>query len=377
MHAAQILHRDLKPGNLLIDARGTLKISDFGMAVMATDSHDGGAGVAMTEYVATRWYRAPEVMLAYEHYTQAMDLWSVGCIMGEMLGRRVLFAGTNYVHQLALIVALCGSPPESVTKRIASERVRRYVASLPSVRVPPLADRFPDAPAEAADLLDRFLRFDPCGRPTCELALQHAYLATVTADDADASHAPSRSDSDAGLLWDLCQSRDARLLPMETLRALIHREVDACAADAVPAPTACPAPCEARAPVVPMPARTTDDHAAADASRSQDVREAVRSALRKCIRRRAKQRDAVQLLHARLVRRVNRAQDASQSATKHMMTTTMTMQDPLGSNELPPLPTGFDVSMLDSAKLDVSLLERELERSDREGLSPDTGIAPP
>jgi len=79
----------------------------------------------MTEYVATRWYRAPEIMLSFLHYTKAIDMWSVGCIFAEMLGAKPLFAGRDYVHQLNLILGIVGSPPEETISRIGSHRVIR------------------------------------------------------------------------------------------------------------------------------------------------------------------------------------------------------------------------------------------------------------
>lgn len=99
IHSANILHRDLKPSNLLVNEDCELKIGDFGMA-RGLDSSPSEQKRVMTEYVATRWYRAPELMLSLSEYSQAMDIWSVGCVFAEMLGRKPLFPGTNYLNQL-------------------------------------------------------------------------------------------------------------------------------------------------------------------------------------------------------------------------------------------------------------------------------------
>ena len=99
IHSANVLHRDLKPSNLLVNEDCELKIGDFGMA-RGLDSSPTEQKRVMTEYVATRWYRAPELMLSLSDYSQAMDIWSVGCIFAEMLGRKALFPGTNYLNQL-------------------------------------------------------------------------------------------------------------------------------------------------------------------------------------------------------------------------------------------------------------------------------------
>ena len=94
MHSARILHRDLKPRNLLVNSNCDLKICDFGLArADLTDMRVRAA--AMTDYVATRWYRAPEVLLSFKKYTNAMDMWSVGCIFGELLLRKPILPGND------------------------------------------------------------------------------------------------------------------------------------------------------------------------------------------------------------------------------------------------------------------------------------------
>ena len=97
VHSANVLHRDLKPSNLLLNANCDLKIGDFGLARTTSETD------FMTEYVVTRWYRAPELLLNCSEYTAAIDIWSVGCILGEIGTREPLFPGKDYVHQLRLI----------------------------------------------------------------------------------------------------------------------------------------------------------------------------------------------------------------------------------------------------------------------------------
>lgn len=93
MHSANVLHRDLKPSNLLLNANCDLKVCDFGLARSAASSEENSG--FMTEYVATRWYRAPEIMLTFKEYTKAIDVWSVGCILAEMLSSKPLFPGKD------------------------------------------------------------------------------------------------------------------------------------------------------------------------------------------------------------------------------------------------------------------------------------------
>lgn len=97
VHSANVLHRDLKPSNLFLNANCDLKIGDFGLARTTSETD------FMTEYVVTRWYRAPELLLNCSEYTGAIDVWSVGCILGEIMTREPLFPGKDYVQQLRLI----------------------------------------------------------------------------------------------------------------------------------------------------------------------------------------------------------------------------------------------------------------------------------
>lgn len=98
IHSANVLHRDLKPSNLLLNANCDLKICDFGLARITSETD------FMTEYVVTRWYRAPELLLNSSEYTAAIDVWSVGCIFMELMDRKPLFPGRDHVHQLRLLL---------------------------------------------------------------------------------------------------------------------------------------------------------------------------------------------------------------------------------------------------------------------------------
>ena len=122
IHSANVLHRDLKPSNLLLNANCDMKICDFGLA--RTNKEDENF---MTEYVVTRWYRAPELLLSCAEYGEAIDVWSVGCIFAELLGRKPLFPGKDYVHQLNLIARVIGSPTEEELHFVTSDKARRYI----------------------------------------------------------------------------------------------------------------------------------------------------------------------------------------------------------------------------------------------------------
>jgi serine/threonine protein kinase len=163
----------LKPSNLLLNANCDLKICDFGLARTNSEKE------YMTEYVVTRWYRAPELLLSCAEYTAAIDIWSVGCIFAELLGRKPLFPGKDYVHQLNLITRVLGSPDPSDLEFIDSEKAKRYMRSLPHCQRVVLGKYYPHSNPLALDLIDKMLQFNPHKRITVEEALSHPYMATL------------------------------------------------------------------------------------------------------------------------------------------------------------------------------------------------------
>ncbi|KAH8929645.1 Pkinase-domain-containing protein [Atractiella rhizophila] len=196
IHSASVLHRDLKPGNLLVNADCELKICDFGLARgFETDPELAQAANAgfMTEYVATRWYRAPEIMLSFQNYTTAIDLWSVGCILAELFGGRPIYKGRDYVDQLNQILHYHGTPDDATLRRVGSPRAQEYIRSLPFKPGVPFNQLYPNANPVGLDLLAKLLAFDPGQRITCDKALEHPYL-SVWHDPADEPMCPSKFD---------------------------------------------------------------------------------------------------------------------------------------------------------------------------------------
>ncbi|XP_064220890.1 mitogen-activated protein kinase 15-like [Aotus nancymaae] len=112
LHSGHIVHRDQKPSNVLLRADCTVRLCDFGLARSLRDLPEGPEGQALTEHVATRWYRAPEVLLSSHRYTLGVDTWSLGCILAEMLRGKPLFPGTSTLHQLELILETIPPPSE-------------------------------------------------------------------------------------------------------------------------------------------------------------------------------------------------------------------------------------------------------------------------
>lgn len=193
IHSASVLHRDLKPGNLLVNADCELKICDFGLA-RGFDMDPGAQNAGfMTEYVATRWYRAPEIMLSFTNYTTAIDLWSVGCILAELLGGRPIFKGKDYVDQLNQILHYLGTPSEETLRRVGSPRAQEYIRSLPFSPGVPFDRLYPHANPLALDLLAKLLAFDPTKRISCTEALRHPYL-SIWHDPADEILCPTKFD---------------------------------------------------------------------------------------------------------------------------------------------------------------------------------------
>ncbi len=130
MHSAKILHRDLKPRNLLVNSNCDLKICDFGLARPSFANHLTNKQV-MTDYVATRWYRAPELLLSWKEYDCSVDVWSIGCIFAELLKRKAFLPGQDTRGQIDLILDVIGSPSEEDINAIPREQSKKYVRSLP------------------------------------------------------------------------------------------------------------------------------------------------------------------------------------------------------------------------------------------------------
>uniref|UniRef100_A0A3B3TF20 mitogen-activated protein kinase n=1 Tax=Paramormyrops kingsleyae TaxID=1676925 RepID=A0A3B3TF20_9TELE len=161
---------DLKPGNLAVNQDCELKILDFGLARQA-DSE-------MTGYVVTRWYRAPEVILSWMHYTQTVDIWSVGCIMAEMLLGKPLFKGHDHLDQLTEIMKVTGTPTQEFIMKLQSQDAKNYIKRLPKVQKKDLKDwSHPLFSPLAMTLLERMLVLDPEKRVSAAEALTMPFFA--------------------------------------------------------------------------------------------------------------------------------------------------------------------------------------------------------
>ncbi|KAM5315659.1 mitogen-activated protein kinase 15 isoform 2-T2 [Glossophaga mutica] len=177
IHSGGVVHRDQKPSNVLLDASGLVKLCDFGLARSLSGRPEGPEGQPLTEYVATRWYRAPEVLLSSSWYTPGVDMWSLGCILGEMLRGRPLFPGTSTLHQLELILQTIPPPSEEDLLALGSDHSAAILHLVGARPRRPLEALLPaDTPPEALDLLRRLLAFAPDKRLTAAQALRHPYV---------------------------------------------------------------------------------------------------------------------------------------------------------------------------------------------------------
>ena len=178
LHSHWILHRDLKTSNLLLNNRGRLKVADFGMARYFSDPMPKGA--QLTQLVVTLWYRAPELLLGETRYGASIDVFSVGCVFGEILGKEPLLQGKNEVDQLAKIFDLTGLPtngswPEH--RRLPNAKALNLPSNPPPrLTSPKIRPKFPFLTAAGAALLTSMLSLDPQKRPTAQDVLAHKYF---------------------------------------------------------------------------------------------------------------------------------------------------------------------------------------------------------
>ncbi|KAL3634564.1 Mitogen-activated protein kinase 16 [Castilleja foliolosa] len=215
IHTANVFHRDLKPKNILANADCKLKVCDFGLARVAFN--DTPTAIFWTDYVATRWYRAPELCGSFfSKYTPAIDIWSIGCIFAELLTGKPLFPGKNVVHQLDIMTDLLGTPPPETIARIRNEKARRYLSSMRKKKTIPLSLKFPNADPLALRLLERMLAFDPKDRPSAEEALAAPYFRNLARVEREPAAPP---------VTKMEFEFERRRVTKDDVRELIYREI--------------------------------------------------------------------------------------------------------------------------------------------------------
>ncbi|XP_031104999.1 probable serine/threonine-protein kinase At1g54610 isoform X2 [Ipomoea triloba] len=182
-HTRGVLHRDIKGSNLLIDDEGTLKIADFGLATF----FDHQQSATLTSRVVTLWYRPPELLLGATHYGVAVDMWSAGCILGELYTGKPIMAGRTEVEQLHKIFKICGSPSEDYWRKEKLPHSTVFKPLQPYRRR--ITEAFKDLPPTAVGLMETLLSIDPAQRGTAASALE-SDLFTTKPFACDASSLP-------------------------------------------------------------------------------------------------------------------------------------------------------------------------------------------
>ena len=214
LHFHGIVHRDLKPANLLISATGALKLADFGLSRVLD------RGRLYSHQVATRWYRAPELLYGARQYDQGVDLWAVGCIFGELLNRSPIFRGENDIDQLLVVLRTLGSPTEESWPGM-SQLPDFNKIPFPEFRSAGVDGLFPEAAPEAVELARRFLVYRSDRRLAARQALQLAFFLTAPAPAAEAE-----MPRPAGRLPAHLQPRQLEPPPLEQILADFHRQMD-------------------------------------------------------------------------------------------------------------------------------------------------------
>jgi len=171
-HQRRVLHRDLKPQNLLVDEHGTIKIADFGLA--------RAFGVPVRVYtheVVTLWYRAPEVLLGSHRYSCPVDIWSIACIFAEMINSRPLFQGDSEIDQLFRIFRILRTPTDDIWPGVT--QLQDYKPSFPSWTDNNLSKNLKTSDNNIVDLMQKMLIYDPAQRINAKVALAHPYFNTI------------------------------------------------------------------------------------------------------------------------------------------------------------------------------------------------------
>lgn len=182
LHSNWIMHRDLKPGNMVIDQGGNIKIIDFNSAKIY-----GSPNRKHSKQATTIYYRSPEQLFSSYFYGPSTDIWSAGCIFGELHLRCHLFQGDRQIDQLQRIFTIRGTPTQN--NWLEAKKLPDYM-EFSKTEPTPVADLFPMMSPEGQKLIDWCLQLDPNQRPTAQEALKHAYFTSEEPAPCDPSELP-------------------------------------------------------------------------------------------------------------------------------------------------------------------------------------------
>jgi serine/threonine protein kinase len=203
VHGANVSHRDVKPANIVLDSQCNLKLCDFGLS-RADFPRESETPVFWTDYVATRWYRAPELLCShYEQYTTQIDMWAAGCIMGELVKRRPMFPGRNVYHQIDLITNFTGTPSQRTIDHMRNEKARQHLAQ----QIPPKphaqsSSKFPSLADEGLSMLHGMLAFDPRDRADAATSCKHSFFKGIRESIDESFILPPPTMLEADFTWE-------------------------------------------------------------------------------------------------------------------------------------------------------------------------------
>ena len=234
-HSANVVHRDLKPANILANKNCDLKICDFGLDHGKIKDDDktvlnlienpslpieysnniiyDDSKRELNDRNISRWYRAPEAILSPDDYKKPVDIWSIGCILAELLGRQPLFPADNNLDELQKIISVLGSPSESDLEYINDTKIKTFVNRLAKRTKQSFNLMFSNANPVALDLLGKMLTFSPKKRYTVEQCISHPYF--------EGLHDPEQEPT-AESIFDF--SFDKESLSKEKLRNMIYEQ---------------------------------------------------------------------------------------------------------------------------------------------------------